>query len=112
MTISPIVKNSYSTNKNTNHINSDKNGMEFEQTINVNDVNPQCATIVEMRALEAVSSAPKMNGFSSLPIGLTNVGLNERQDFILGFKNEIADMQTLGQYALAREYERMLRQHS
>ncbi len=31
----------------------DENGDEFEQTIHINKVNPKCATVVEMRALEA-----------------------------------------------------------
>ena len=43
----------------------DENGRDFEQTINVNDINPRNATIVEMRALEAVAGAPKRNGYSS-----------------------------------------------
>ena len=86
----------------------DENGNDFEQVIDVNKVNPKNATIVEMRALEAVSDAPKRNGYSSLPMGSTNVGLNERQDYIEAFKSDIRDMNTLGKYGIAFEYNKAL----
>ena len=86
----------------------DENGNDFEQVIDVNKVNPKNATIVEMRALEAVSDAPKRNGYSSLPMGSTNVGLNERQDYIEAFKSDIRDMNTLGEYGIAFEYNKAL----
>ena len=86
----------------------DENGNDFEQTIRVNEVNPRNATIVEMRALEACTNAPKRNGFSSLPLGITNVGLYQRQDYISAFQKEIADMNTLGQYGIAGEYRKLL----
>ncbi len=86
----------------------DENGEEFEQVIDVNHINPRSATIVEMRALEVYSGAPKMNGYSSLPLDATNVGRNERQDFMAAFEKEIQDMNTLGEYGLALEYRKML----
>ena len=86
----------------------DENGNEFEQTISVNDVNPHNATVVEMHALEAVSGAPKRNGLTSLPMGSENVGLNYRQDFMEAFKKNIADMNSLGEYGIAREYNKLL----
>lgn len=86
----------------------DENGNDFEQTIRVNEVDPRNATIVEMRALEACTNAPKRNGFSSLPMDITNVGLNQRQDYIAAFQKEIADMNTLGQYGIAGEYRKLL----
>ncbi len=86
----------------------DENGKEFEQTINVKDVNPQNATVVEMHALEAVSGAPKRNGLTSLPMGSENVGLNQRQDFMAAFKKNIADMNLLGEYGIAQEYGKLL----
>lgn len=70
----------------------DENGEEFEQVIDVNHINPRSATIVEMRALEVYSGAPKMNGYSSIPLGATNVGRNERQDFMAAFEKEIQEL--------------------
>lgn len=86
----------------------DENGNEFEQVINVKKVNPRNATLPEMRALEAYSGAPKRFGFSSLPMGTENVGLNQRQDFIDAFKKNIADMNVLGEYGIAQEYDKLL----
>lgn len=86
----------------------DENGNEFEQTISVKDVNPHNATVVEMHALEAVSGAPKRNGLTSLPMGSENVGLNYKQDFIEAFKKNIADMNMLGEYGIAQEYNKLL----
>ena len=86
----------------------DENGREFEQVIDVNRINPRSATIVEMRALEAHSGAPKRNGYSSLPVGATNVGLNERQDYLAALENEIRDMNILGEYGLALENQKTL----
>ena len=86
----------------------DENGEEFEQIIDVNKVNPGNATLPEMRALEAYSGAPKRLGFSSLPMGTENVGLNQRQDFIGAFKKNVADMNTLGKYDVAQEYNKLM----
>lgn len=86
----------------------DENGNEFEQAIRVKNVNPRNATVVEMHALEAVSGAPKRNGLTSLPMGSENVGLNYRQDFMEAFKKNIADMNSLGEYGIAREYNKLL----
>ena len=71
-------------------------------------MNPRNATLPEMRALEAYSGAPKRFGLSSLPMGSTNVGLNQRQDFIDAFKENIADMNMLGEYGIAQEYNKLL----
>ena len=57
----------------------DENGDEFGQTIHISRINPKSATIVEMRALEAYTGVEKQNGFSSLPMGTGNMGLNDRQ---------------------------------
>ena len=86
----------------------DENGDEFEQIIDVKKVNPGNATLPEMRALEAYSGAPKRFGLSSLPMGTENVGLNQRQDFIDAFKKNIADMNTLGKYDIAQEYNKLM----
>jgi len=85
----------------------DENGNEFEQTINVNDVNPRNATIIEMHALEATSGATKRNGLTSLPMGSENVGINQRQDFMAAFKKNIADMNLLGEKKTATEYSKL-----
>lgn len=86
----------------------DEFGKEFEQVIDVKKVNPRNATLPEMRALEAYSGANKRFGFSSLPLGSANVGLNQRQDFIEALKKNIADMNTLGEYGIAQEYNKIL----
>ena len=85
----------------------DEHGEEFEQIIDVKKVNPKNATLPEMRALEAYSGAPKILGFSSLPMGTANVGLNQRQDFISAFKQNIVDMNMLGEYGIAQEYNKL-----
>ena len=85
----------------------DEFGEEFEQVIDVKKVNPRNATLPEMRALEAFSGVPKRFGFSSLPMGTANVGLDQRQDFIEAFKKNIDDMNTLGEYGIAVEYGRL-----
>ena len=76
--------------------------------IDVKKVNPRNATLPEMRALEAYSGAEKRFGFSSLPMGSTNIGLNERQDFIAAFEKNVADMNSLGEYGIAQQYNKLL----
>ena len=73
----------------------DERGNEFEQRINVKDINPSYATIVEMRALEAYTGVEKQNGFSSLPYMDGRMGLNDRHDFISGFRKNIHDFTLL-----------------
>ena len=73
----------------------DERGNEFEQRINVKDINPSYATIVEMRALEAYTGVEKQNGFSSLPYMDGRMGLNDRHDFISGFRKNIQDFTLL-----------------
>ena len=58
--------------------------------------------------MEAVSGAPKRNGLTSLPMGSENVGLNQRQDFMAAFKKNIADMNLLGEYGIAMEYNKLM----
>ena len=83
----------------------DENGDEFEQTIHINKINPKFATIVEMRALEAYTGVEKRNGFSSLPMGTGDMGLNDRRDFMDMFKNAISDMKLLSQKEAAAYYQ-------
>lgn len=83
----------------------DENGDEFEKTIHINKINPKSATIVEMRALEAYTGVEKQNGFSSLPMGTGNMGLNDRRDFMDMFKNAISDMKLLSQKKAAAYYQ-------
>ena len=83
----------------------DENGKEFEQTIHINKINPNYATIVEMRALEAHTGVEKQNGFTSLPMETGNMGLHERRNFMDMFQKQIRDMTVLNQkYAV--EYYR------
>ena len=41
-------------------------------------------------------------------MGSTNVGLNERQDFIAAFEKNVADMNSLGEYGIAQQYNKLL----
>ena len=83
----------------------DENGNEFEQTIHINKINPKCATLVEMRALEAHLGVNKRGGFSSLPMGGTGeMGLNDRGNFIDMFEKSIGDFTKLGEYRAATYY--------
>ena len=75
----------------------DENGKEFEQTIHINKINPNYATIVEMRALEAHTGVEKQNGFTSLPMETGNMGLHERRNFMDMFQKQIRDMSILKQ---------------
>lgn len=82
----------------------DENGDEFEQTIHVNKINPKCATIVEMRALEAHLSVDKQGGLTSLPMESGTMGLYERRDFMNMFQKQISDMNMLKQAHTAAYY--------
>ena len=82
----------------------DENGDEFEQTIHINRINPKCATIVEMRALEAHLGVDKNGGLSSLPPETGEMGLHDRADFMDMFQKQINDMRLLGQQKLAAYY--------
>lgn len=83
----------------------DENGNEFEQTIHVNDINPQHATLVEMRALEAHLGVEKLGGFSSLPMapvgGYGEMGLHDRGNFMDMFEKSISDLTLLKEHKTA-----------
>ena len=83
----------------------DENGNEFEQTIHINKINPKCATVVEMRALEAHLSVDKNGGLSSLPPETGEMGLHDRADFMDMFQKQISDMRLLGQQKLVAYYQ-------
>lgn len=82
----------------------DENGDEFEWTIHINKINPKCATVVEMRALEAHLDVDKNGGLSSLPPETGEMGLHDRADFMDMFQKQISDMRLLGQQKLAAYY--------
>ncbi len=83
----------------------DENGDEFEKTIHINKINPQCATVVEMRALEAHMGVKKLGGFTSLPLETGAMGLNDRMDFMNMFQKQISDMKLLSQKRTAEYYQ-------
>lgn len=93
----------------------DENGNEFEQTIHINDINPKCATLVEMRALESYLGVQKRGGLTSLPNpgvgGTGQMGLHDRSDFISMFKRQISDMITLRQNEAAAYYQYSLQRY-
>ncbi len=84
----------------------DENGQKFEQTIHINDINPENASLVEMRALEAHYHVDRGKGLDSFPHGTGDMGLHDRRDFISLFEKNIEDMQRLGRYDLSMFYER------
>lgn len=83
----------------------DENGKEFEQTIHINEINPQNATVVEMHALESYMGVDKNGGLTSLPMGTGMMGLNDRADFMDLFEKQISDMKLLKQQRTAAYYE-------
>lgn len=83
----------------------DENGDEFEKTIHINKINPKCATVVEMRALEAHTGVKKLGGFTSLPLETGAMGLNDRMDFMNMFQKQINDMKLLSQKRTAAYYQ-------
>lgn len=89
----------------------DENGDEFEQTIHINQINPKCATIVEMRALEAHIGVSKRGGFTSLPLETGHMGLHDRADFMSMLQKQISDMLLLGQKQTALYYQYSMQEY-
>ena len=84
----------------------DENGKEFEEKININDINLRNASYVEMSALEAYYNVDKGNSLSSFPQETGCMGLNDRCDLISSFEMVIQDMNKLGRYDLQMFYMR------
>ena len=84
----------------------DENGKEFEEKININDINLRNASYVEMSALEAYYNVDKGNRLSSFPQETGCMGLNDRCDLISSFEKVIQDMNKLGRYDLQMFYMR------
>ena len=82
----------------------DENGKEFEEKININDIDLRNASYVEMSALEAYYNVDKGNSLSSFPQETGCMGLNDRCDFISSFEKVIQDMNKLGRYDLQMFY--------
>ena len=82
----------------------DENGKEFEEKININDINLRNASYVEMSALEAYYNVDEGNSLSSFPQETGCMGLNDRCDFISSFEKVIQDMNKLGRYDLQMFY--------
>lgn len=81
-----------------------ENGQEFEQTICIKSINPNNATIVEMRALEAHISADKGVGISSLPMPAGSMGLSDRRSFFDMFKGTINELSMLREHNKSNFY--------
>ena len=79
----------------------DENGKEFEEKININDIDLRNASYVEMSALEAYYDVDRGNSLSSFPQETGHMGLNERCDLISSFEKVIQDMNKLGKYDFA-----------
>lgn len=83
----------------------DENGEEFEQTIHINEIHPNSATIVEMRALEAYLGVDKNGGLTSLPHETGSMGLHDRTNFMDMFQQQIKDMTLLKQRNAVSYYQ-------
>ena len=83
----------------------DENGKEFEQTIHINQINPQHASVVEMHALESYLGVDKNGGLTSLPMGTGRMGLHDRANFMNLFEKQISDMKLLNQKKAASYYQ-------
>ncbi len=83
----------------------DENGKEFEEKININDIDLRNASYVEMSALEAYYDVDRGNSLSSFPQETGHMGLNERCDLISSFEKVIQDMNKLGKYDLQMFYD-------
>ena len=90
----------------------DENGREFEQTIHINDINPNSATLVQMHALEAHLGVDKGQDLSSLPKGLGNMGLYDRVNFMDLFRQSIRDMNMLGERRGADFYRNSMKAYA
>ncbi|MDE7272241.1 MAG: hypothetical protein K2N95_04140 [Lachnospiraceae bacterium] len=86
----------------------DENGKKFEQTIHINDINPQHASVVEMHALESYLNVDKNGGLSSLPMDTGMMGLHDRADFMGLFEKQIRDMTLLKQQRTAAYYRQSM----
>ena len=84
----------------------DENGKEFEEKININDINLRNDSYVEMSALEAYYNVDKGNSLSYFPQETGCMGLNDRCDLISSFEKVIQDMNKLGRYDLQMFYMR------
>jgi len=84
----------------------DENGKEFEEKINISDINLRNASYVEMSALEAYYNVDKGNSLSYFPQETGCMGLNDRCDLISSFEKVIQDMNKLGRYDLQMFYMR------
>ncbi len=65
----------------------DEDGDECVQTIHINKINPQNASLVEMTALESYMGVDKNGGLTSLPPGTGMMGLHDRTNFMDMFQN-------------------------
>lgn len=83
-------ENSTKENPIINAYGLDENGNSFEQSFNINDIDPKNATILELRALEAHFNGGKHPGMSSSTTMLSmgnhgenqQAGLNDRTNYI------------------------------
>lgn len=87
----------------------DESGNKFEKTININDIDPSNASIIEMRALENHLMVDKTGRLSTLPYQSSNMGLSDSNDFIGMFEEAIKEQIKLRQYDVAMIYRKSLR---
>lgn len=83
----------------------DENGDDFEQTIHIKSINPENATIAEMRALEAYTGQERRYGFSTLPTECGTMGLHERRNFMDMFEDSINKLTTMRAKKAAAYYK-------
>lgn len=90
----------------------DQNGKKFEQTININDIDLLNASIIEMRALENHLKLDKSGRLSTLPYEVSNMHLNDKNNFVKMFEDATKEQIKLRQYDLAMIYKKSLKAFS
>ena len=76
----------------------DENGDEFEQTIHIDKINPQCATVVEIWALEEHIGVDKNGSLSSLLLETGETGLHDRAGFMSGRHGSLSRPVAMGRW--------------
>ncbi len=84
-------------------IGTDENGMPFEQTIHINDIDPHSATVIELKALEAHLNGGR-GGLSRLTSLTWDMGLNDKRNFIDALEAKASEQLQLGETLSAQYY--------
>ncbi len=84
-------------------IGTDENGMPFEKTIHINDIDPHNATVIELKALEAHLNGGR-GGLSRLTSLTWDMGLNDKRNFIDALETKVSEQVRLGEVLTAQYF--------